>query len=93
MSKLEVAHFARRGEEIVVAVFDESFGLISSLQQYTILERIEKACRLAGLPETVAIVWGNQDQMKFIAPQKWHPFLKCVDLPWIISNYNHLLSL
>lgn len=92
MPTLKIAHVREQGQDMIVVPLDSSFGSKSSSDQEDAVAEIQSAAASAGLAGTVVAVWTSGGRMHFIAPPRWHPFFRSIDMRWVQANLNRSLS-
>lgn len=62
------------------------------MDQNEIISELQSRATSAGLAGTVVLVWDNGGgHMRFIAPVKWHPFFRSINLQFVAANINREL--
>lgn len=92
MPRYKVAHIKEQGIDLIIIPLDSAFRTKSHEQQNEITLELQKRADAAGLAGTVVPVWdAGGGRMAFIAPQRWHPYFKGIDLAFVVANYNREL--
>jgi hypothetical protein len=93
MPKFKVANFREQGVDLVVVFLDSSFDRKSPSDQSEIVAALQVCATSADLPGTVIPVWTVGGNMRFIAPQNWHPFFRTPGIYQIlVQNVNKELT-
>lgn len=88
MPRLKVAHLREQGQDMILVPVNDNFAHRSERDQAETLDQIQRVATSAGLRGSVAALWNGG----FIGPRPWHPFLKSVNLRWVMSQVNRELS-
>ena len=92
MPRFKVAHIKEQGIDLIIIPLDSAFRTKSREQQDEVTLELQKRADAAGLAGTVVPVWdAGGGRMAFIAPQRWHPYFKGIDLAFVAANYNREL--
>lgn len=92
MPNIDIAHIREQGQNMIIAPLDSAFGHKSQGQQQAALLEIERAAHNAGLAGSAVIVWESGGRLNFLGPQQWHPFLRGINMRWVMSNINKSLN-
>ncbi|MEM6912344.1 MAG: hypothetical protein AAF511_00045 [Pseudomonadota bacterium] len=95
MATLQIAHIREQQTDLIIVPLDVKFGYRKNRRQEDILFDIKQAARRAGLKGHVVPVWLDDDhkEMKFMAPEAWHPFFTSIDWPWMTKRLNKTLEI
>jgi hypothetical protein len=92
MPRFKIAHVREQGVDMIIVPLDGSFEHKSSTDQQQTVLALQARARAAGLAGTVVPVWAQSGgRMRFIAPQRWHPFFQSLSLPFVYSAINREL--
>ena len=91
MPNFDIAHIREQGVDIIIVPLDASFGHKTSPQQHDAIAELQSHADGAGLAGVVVPVWDSNGQMVFIAPQRWHPFFRSINLQYVAANINRNL--
>jgi hypothetical protein len=93
MPKFKVANFREQGVDLVVVFLDSSFDRKSTDEQSDAITALQLCASSAGLPGTLIPVWTVGGNMRFIAPQNWHPFFRTAGIYQVlVQNINRELT-
>ncbi len=92
MPNIDIAHIHEQGQDMIIAPLDGAFGNRTQGEQNSMLGAIQAAAHSAGLRGTAVIVWQAGRRFNFMGPQRWHPFLRSIDMRWVSANINKSLS-
>lgn len=93
METFQIAHIREQGVDLVITPLDTEFGLRTQTEQRRIAALLQACAKNAGLEGTVVPVWDNGDgRMAFLAPREFHPFLRTIDLSFVMANINRTLK-
>jgi len=73
---------------MILVPLDDDFGRRSERDKAVTVDQIQRAATSANMRGSVAALWNGG----FIGPRPWHPFLRSVDLNWVLSQINRELS-
>jgi hypothetical protein len=94
MPTFQVAHLQRDGQDLIIIPVDKSFGKRSPAEQSRIQEAFQRSAVSIDLPGVVVPVWEDDSgRMAFRAPPPWHAFLKSIDMVYVATALNRVLSL
>lgn len=88
MPRFNITHIREQGVDLIIVPLDYTFKFKSKNDQDAIISELQMRASNAGLAGTVVPVWDNGNGMGFIAPQKWHPFFKSINLQIVLNNIN-----
>jgi hypothetical protein len=92
MPRYSVAHVRERGTDLIIVPLQPSFGRKTLQQQQEDISELQARALAAGLAGIVVPVWDSGGgRMAFLAPQKWHPYFRSLDLPGVFANINREL--
>jgi hypothetical protein len=81
MPRYECAHINEQGIDLIIVPLESRFGVKSSSTQNETIAVLQTAANSAGYAGTVIPVWDSGGgNMAFIAPTRWHPFFKSLNL-------------
>ncbi len=92
MNKFKIAHLREQGQNMIIIPLENNFEYKTNNEQFEIVDSLQSYASSAGLAGTVVPVWQHGRQMKFIAPQPWHPFFKSLTWNDVIRNLNKELT-
>ena len=89
----EVAHIHEQGQDLIIIPL-EAAGInnLSEEKQFSVCDSLQFFASDAGLKGVVCLVWEVGTQFKFIAPKKWHPFFKSINMDFVNANRNRKLT-
>ena len=94
MPTFQVAHLRRDGQDIIIVPVDRTFGKRSPAEQARIQEAFQRSAVSAEMAGVVVPVWEDASgRMAFRAPPPWHDFLKSIDMVYVATALNRILSL
>ena len=94
MPTFQVAHLQRNGQDIIIVPVDRAFGKRSPAEQARIQEAFQRSAVSAEMAGVVVPVWEDASgRMAFRAPPPWHDFLKSIDMVYVATALNRILSL
>lgn len=88
MPKFDIAHIKVQGKDVILFALDRQFGQQSNSDKQDVLAEFQMRCGAAGLRGGVAILWDGG----FIGPENWRPYLRSIDLNYVIANRNRSIS-
>ena len=93
MERFDVAHLREQGQDMIIVVVADSFGLKSTTEQNQICAALQACATSAELAGTVVPVWNaGGGRMGFLAPELWHGFFRSIDLSFVAANINKELT-
>ena len=93
MPTFKIAHIREQGVDLIIVPLESVFGQKSKSDQDLAIAELQARATEAGLRGAVVAVWDSGGgRMAFIAPPKWHPFFKSIDLSFVAANINRSLS-
>ncbi len=94
MPTFQVAHLRHNGQDIIIVPVDRTFGKRSPAEQARIQEAFQRSAVSAEMAGVVVPVWEDASgRMAFRAPPPWHDFLKSIDMVYVATALNRILSL
>jgi hypothetical protein len=94
MPTFQVAHLRRDGQDIIIVPVDRTFGKRSPAEQAHIQEAFQRSAVSVEMNGVVVPVWEDAaGRMAFRAPPPWHEFLKSIDMVFVATALNRILSL
>ena len=94
MPTFQVAHLQRDGQDIIIVPVDRTFGKRSPAEQAHIQEAFQRSAVSVEMNGVVVPVWEDAaGRMAFRAPPPWHEFLKSIDMVFVATALNRILSL
>jgi hypothetical protein len=94
MPTFQVAHLRRDSQDIIIVPVDRTFGKRSPAEQARIQEAFQRSAVSAEMAGVVVPVWEDASgRMAFRAPPPWHDFLKSIDMVYVATALNRILSL
>jgi hypothetical protein len=94
MPTFQVAHLRRDSQDIIIVPVDRTFGKRSPAEQARIQEAFQRSAVSAEMAGVVVPVWEDATgRMAFRAPPPWHDFLKSIDMVYVATALNRILSL
>jgi hypothetical protein len=93
MPTYNIAHIREQGVDLIIVPLQASFGSKSRSAQNKVQFYLQECATSAGLAGTVIPVWEVGDGgMGFLAPPNWHPFLRSINLAFVMANINRKLT-
>lgn len=93
MPLYKVAHLREQGQDMIVIPLDRSFELKLEQDKNEIIINLQLRARGARLAGLVIPTWdAGGGQLKFIAPQRWHPFFRSLNWTFVQANLNKAIS-
>jgi hypothetical protein len=94
MPTFQVAHLQHNGQDIIIVPVDRTFGKRSPAEQARIQEAFQRSAVCVEMNGVVVPVWEDAaGRMAFRAPPPWHAFLKSIDMVYVATALNRVLSL
>jgi len=92
MPRFDVAHIKEQGIDLIIIPLNNSFRSKNETEQREIISELQSRASSAGLAGTVVPVWDNGGgRMAFIAPEKWHPYFRSINMQFVAVNINRQL--
>jgi hypothetical protein len=89
MPRYKVAHVKEQGVNLIIIPLDSAFGRKIRQEQGRIIAELQVRSNAAGLAGTVVPVWdGGGGRMSSMAPPRWHPFFRSLDLGRVWASVN-----
>ena len=93
MPSYKAAHLHEQGQDMIIFPLERSFGNQTQSAQASQLDMLEDRANSAGLRGSAVVVWDNGGgRMGFMGPRAWHPFLRSINLQFVLSNLNQEIS-
>jgi hypothetical protein len=93
MPKYKVAHIREQGQDMIIFPLATSFAQKTESDQNEELGVLEFRANGAGFRGAAVAVWdAGSGQMGFRGPTQWHPFLRSINLQFVITNINKEVS-
>jgi hypothetical protein len=93
MGSYYVAKICEQGENMILVAVDSSFQYKILSYQREIAVALHRCAAAAGLKGIVIPVWEDFfGSFCFLAPTTWHPFLRTIDMDYVLANYNDKIS-
>jgi len=96
MPRFKVAHLQERDSlgqmvNLIIIPLESTFGNKTKEDQHSAIAELQEHASAANLAGTVVPVWDDRGRMAFIAPEKWHPYFKSLNLQTVAANINREL--
>jgi hypothetical protein len=89
MPKYKVAHLHEQGQDMIIFPLEAKFGHQTDSDKNHELGILGFRANAAGLRGAAVAVWdAGGGSMGFMGPQQWHPFLKSINLQFVMANLN-----
>jgi hypothetical protein len=93
MPSIKIAHIREQGQDLIIVPLDETFGRRPNDDRKVTINKIQNVAREVGLNGKVVPVWpSGEEEMRFLAPEAWHPFFRSITWSWLIGNLNRQLD-
>jgi hypothetical protein len=89
MPKYKVAHIHEQGQDMIIFPLEAKFGHQTDSDKNQELGILGFRANAAGLRGAAVAVWdAGGGRMGFMGPQQWHPFLRSINLQFVMANLN-----
>ncbi len=89
MQPYPVARIQEQGETLILVAVDSSFQYKILSYQREFAVALHHCAAVAGLKGIVIPVWEDFfGSFCFLAPSTWHPFLRTIDMDYVLANFN-----
>jgi hypothetical protein len=93
MPTYKVAHINEQGQDMIIFPVDSAFSRMTRSDQEHQLGLLGFRANAAGLRGAAVAIWdAGGGHLGFFGPQQWHPFLKSIDLHFVMANLNKEIS-
>lgn len=93
LERIQVAHIGEQGLNLILVPLDALFRQRPEDDQRRIGAALQAWATTAGMDGVTVPVWDAGDgRMAFLAPVEAHPFLKAIDLAFVLDHLNAELS-
>lgn len=85
----DFAHTTDQEFDLILVPVHAIFALKTEHDKNAAVSELQQRVKKAGLTGTVVPVWASGNgRMAFLAPLRYHPFLKSIDLGYVVENIN-----
>ena len=92
-STFDIAHFMEQGNDLIMVVVPKVFDSYPPADKQQVSSALQQCAREARVSGKVVLVWPKAGgAMGFYGPNAWSPFLKSLDMNWILARINNALT-
>lgn len=93
MPTYKVAHLHEQGQDMIIFPLDARFCHLNESEQNDELSILNFGANRAGLRGAAVAVWdAGSRRMGFLGPDQWHPYLRSINLHFVMANLNKEIS-
>jgi len=91
MPRYKIAHIEVQNVDLILVPVKNSFHTKTEEDKNDTIYFLQECAISAGLAGDVIPVWNYGNRFRFIAPESYHPFLKSINMQYVMSNINREL--